>query len=45
MADMKRQIEDLSFKNIELSRNMASLASQSKSAFQDNILAIEDKHS
>lgn len=45
MADMKRQIEDLSFKNVELSRNMASLASQSKSAFQDNILAIEDKNS
>ena len=45
MQDMKRHIEDLSFKNIELSRNMASLASQSKSAFQDNILAIEDKHS
>ena len=43
MMEMKRQIEDLSFKNIELARNMQSLAGQSKAAFSDNILAIEDK--
>ena len=45
LMDMKREIEDLNFKNIELRRNMESLAGQSKAAFQDNILAIEDKQS
>ena len=45
MMDMKREIEDLNFKNIELRRNMESLAGQSKVAFQDTILSIEDKNS
>lgn len=44
LVNMKREIEDLNFKNIELRRNMESLAGQSKAAFQDNILAIEDKN-
>lgn len=45
LLDMRKEIEDLNFKNTELRRNMQSLTKQSKAAFEDNIIAIQGKGS
>lgn len=44
LISMQKQIEDLSFKNIELERNVVNLTKHNKNLLDNNLNALEVKH-